>query len=219
MHRTLTTLTAITAFALLTMSGCATSSQEAPPSEPTTSTSPAPSSSEPPTTPTPTAASEVPEADPEDPSTWQVSADGIGPIATGGDFAATLADLPETWSNDEHCSWAAWWNAEDQSYSVDFVRGTESEQEPIVLASASAADPITPGVGPRTEDGLGIGSTKDEVLAVYPDATEGHSQIGDGTWLGIPTASATIFFEYYTSDQANAVTVTTLEAPPYEVCG
>ncbi|MGL3150005.1 hypothetical protein ACSS7Z_06540 [Microbacterium sp. A82] len=145
---------------------------------------------------------------------------GIGPIETGADFAATLSELPATWTNDDHCSWAAWWNASDSSYSVDFVRGTETEQEPIVLVSTSAADPITPGLGPRTGEGLGIGSSKDEVLSQHPDAVAGQAQIGEGTWLGVPTAGATIFFEYYTAtDQANAVTVTTLETPPYEVCG
>lgn len=145
MHRNLTTLTSITALALLTVSGCATSSPQpsGPASAAPTSISPTPSTS--PTMPESSSTPEAPGVDSEDPSTWQISADGIGPIATGGDFAATLAELPDTWSNDAHCSWAAWWNAEDQTYSVDFVRGTESEQEPIVLVSTSAADPITPG--------------------------------------------------------------------------
>lgn len=198
------------AFGALMLVGCATAS----PAPEATTTEPAPS----PTSSAPSPTSQPP-ADLEDPSTWAVTETGIGPIETGGDFDATLSELPESWMNDDNCSWTAWWNAEDQSYSMNFVRGTESDDAPIMLASASAADPVTPGVGPRTTEGLGIGSTRDEVRAQYPDAAEGEAPIGDGTWLSVPGDGTTMFFEYYTGDQANAVTVTTLDEPPYEVCG
>ncbi|WP_194422228.1 hypothetical protein [Microbacterium abyssi] len=202
----------VAALGALMLAGCATASPAPEASTP----APEPSATSADPDPSPTS---EPPVDLEDPSTWVVTETGIGPIETGGDFAATLAELPDTWMNDENCSWAAWWNAEDESYNMNFVRGTESEEEPIVLASASAADPVTPGVGPRTEEGLGIGSTKDEVRAQYPDAAEGEAPIGEGTWLSVPGDGTMIFFEYYTGDQANAVTVTTLEEPPYEVCG
>lgn len=211
MFRTRSAPVAAAALGVLLLSGCMTAAPE-----PTT---PAPA----PPPPDETTAEPSPDPDPPldlaDPSTWVVSEAGIGPIEPGGDFAATLSELPDSWNNDENCSWTAWWNAEDQTYNMNFVRGTESDDAPIVLASASAADPVTSGAGPRTEDGLGIGSTKDEVLAQHPDAVEGQSQIGDGTWLSVPGEEAMIFFEYYTGDEANAVTVTTLEEPPYEVCG
>ena len=198
------------ALGVLLLGGCATPALE--------STPPASAPSSSPSDPAPSPTSEPP-VDLEDPSTWPVGDIGIGPIETGGDFVATLSELPDSWMNDENCTWAAWWNADDQSYSVNFLRGTESETAPIVLVSASAADPVTPGVGPRTETDLGIGSTKEEVRAQYPDAAEGQSQIGEGTWLSVAGDGATIFFEYYSGDQANAVTVTTLEVPPYEACG
>ncbi|CAH0186218.1 MULTISPECIES: hypothetical protein [unclassified Microbacterium] len=203
----------LAALSALLLAGCASAT-----TDPGATSNPTPTSTvgEPSSEPSPIP---EPSLDPDDPATWPVTAAGIGPIETGGDFQETLAELPDSWNNDENCSWAAWWNADDNSYSMSFVRGTESDDAPIVLASASAADPVTAGVGPRTEEGLGIGSTKDEVLAQYPDASEGDAPIGDGTWLSVPTDGATMFFEYYTGDQANAVTVTTLEAPPYETCG
>lgn len=203
---------AAAAFGVLILAGCSSA-------EPLPQTSaPDEATSAPPVEPSPTP---EPSTDLDDPASWTVTHQGIGPVELDGDFAATLSELPEAWENDDHCSWAAWWNAEDQSYSVDFVRGTESEDEPIVLVSASAAEPVTPGVGPRTDDGLGIGSTKDEVRMQHPDAAEGQSQIGEGSWLSVPGDGGTIFFEYYTAEatQANAVTVTTLEEPPYETCG
>ncbi|GGD80727.1 hypothetical protein [Microbacterium murale] len=211
MHRRMIAVLTIATVSVMPLAGCATA-QPAP--EPTTAETSAPS-------PDPTPTQETDEPDPEDPSTWLVSDEGIGPIETGGDFEATLSALPTSWMNDENCSWTAWWNAQDQSYNVNFARGTTTETDPIMVVSASAADPVTPGVGPRTEEGLGIGSTEDEILAQYPDAVEGTAPIGEGTWLSVQGDTAKIFFEFYTtsSEQANAVTVTTADQPPYEVCG
>jgi len=179
--------------------------------------------SSPPAEPTPTEArTTAPSADPADPATWIITEEGIGPVQIGGDFAETLAGLPDDWRNDtENCSWAAFWNAADNSYGVRFVQGTEGAASPIRLVSASsAADGVVPGSGPRTADGLGIGSTRQEVLAQHPDAEEGESSI-DGTWLEVPGADGTsVYFQYVEgSEGAWAVTVTDLPEPPYEVCG
>ena len=35
----------------------------------------------------------------------------------------------------------------------------------------------------------------------------------------VPSGESTVFFEFYGGDQVNAVTVTTLDEPPYESCG
>jgi len=195
----------------LVLSGCAT----AAPGPESTASDPAPMPTSEQPSPSPTSEAGV---DPADPSSWIVSGDGIGPVQLGEDFDATLAELPDSWMNDDNCSWMAWWNSEDQSYLVNFLREAESDDASIVLASASAADPVEAGVGPRTEDGLGIGSTRDEVLAQHPDASEGEAPIGDGTWLSVSSGESTVFFEFYGGDQVNAVTVTTLDQPPYESC-
>lgn len=220
MHRSRIGSFASVALGVLLLAGCATAdpapeatASQPPPSEPSPTSSAQPSQPEP--SPAPST------IDLDDPSTWLIDGTGIGPIEAGGDFATTLAELPDSWRNDENCLWTAWWNAEDGSYNANFVRGTTAETDPIVLVSVSAADPVAPGAGPRTAEGLGIGSSRAEVLAQYPEAVEGEAQIGEGAWLSVPADEATMFFEFYApgSDQANAVTVTTLEQPPYEVCG
>ena len=40
-----------------------------------------------------------------------------------------------------------------------------------------------------------------------------------GPGLSVPSGESTVFFEFYGGDQVNAVTVTTLDEPPYESCG
>ncbi|MCC2029200.1 hypothetical protein KEC56_06685 [Microbacterium sp. YMB-B2] len=37
--------------------------------------------------------------------------------------------------------------------------------------------------------------------------------------LSVPSGESTVFFEFDGGDQVNAVTVTTLDEPPYESCG
>ncbi|MGW9156381.1 MULTISPECIES: hypothetical protein [unclassified Microbacterium] len=173
------------------------------------------------TTPSPTAEPRV--EDPADPATWIIDEAGVGPIDVGGDFTSTLGGLAGPWANDTaNCSWSAWWMAADSAYGVSFVRGTESEAAPIREISVySAAE--TPAVvpGPVTEVGLGIGATKAEVLAAYPDAQEGVSTIGSDTWIMLPSATdAHVYFAFReNSDTAWDVTVTTGAEPSYEVCG
>src|SRR5690606_12782794 len=155
--------------------------------------------------------------DPEDPATWTIDGAGIGPISLGGDFRATLDDLPEeSWTNDDNCPWAAFWNAPDAGYGLHFAQGTEAADAPIGLVSVSApADAVDSDAGPRTDQGLGLGATKDEVRAQHPDAVEAEAAIGGGSFLSITAdEGSTVFFEY-AADGAEAfgVTVTTLAEP------
>lgn len=202
--------------ATLMLTACATPANG--PEQTPTASEPAPSAS---SSPSPSAPG-TDEPGPDDPSTWTVSADGIGPVLIGGDFDATLAELPTTWTSDgAACSWAAFWNAPDTSFSMHFVRGAEDQSEPIAEVSASTmADSVDGPVGPSTEDGLGIGATRDEILAAHPDAEEGTATV-DGEWIRVPSESdGQIFFQFLTgADRAWAVTVTTRDEPSYEVCG
>lgn len=206
----------VTGILVAALAGCTPAADDGPPtSTPSPSTTP---SATPDGSPSP-----APEPDLADPSTWIISEEGVGPIDIGGDFSATLDTLPESWENDaENCSWTAWWNADDASHGVFFVRGTESETAPIgeVTVYTAAEEPMAVD-GPVTAEGLGVGATKDEVLAAYPDAEEGAAQIGGGSWLMLPgDGDAHVFFEFREgSDTASDVTVTTRSEPSYEVCG
>lgn len=205
----------LTGLVLISATACAQTS----PGATSTPSDPASSSSVPSTSPEP---STSPTADPADPTTWIITTDGIGPIEIGAQLPSTLAMLPSDWTNDDNCSWTAWWNAPDAGYGVMFVRGTQSPTDPIMEMSVYTAVETPMAVpSPVTAEGLGIGATKAEVLKAYPDAVEGDSLIGGGSWLRLASSGeAHIFFEYREGVVgASDVAVTTAEQPAYEVCG
>lgn len=158
--------------------------------------------------------------DPDDLSTWVITESGIGPVELGADFDETTAMLP-TWTVDENCSWAAYWNAPDQSLSAYYAQDSEEPSGVTTIDLAASADTAAPDDVPRTAEGIGIGSTRDEVLAAHPDAAEQTPTIGGGTLLRVGSpADGAIFFAFPDGvETVRAVTVTSREEPPYEVCG
>lgn len=209
-----TALAMLAGLVLATGTACAADVGGVTDTDPPPLTTPTPS-------PEPTQTTAAP--DPEDPATWVISENGVGPIEIGGDLAGTLAKLPDTWTNDaENCAWTAWLKDSSVDYGVYFVRGTESDSAPISEISVYEQMQGEGATGaPATAEGLTLGATRDEILAAYPNAQEGKPQIGDGIWIMVPgDAAAHIFFEFREgSDTAWDITVTTRSEPSYEVCG
>ena len=170
-------------------------------------------------TPTPTAA----PIDSQDPSTWVVTDAGMGPVSLGQSLPDALAAMPDGTRNDaETCAWTAWWNAPDGRYQVYASReGDAGEDGPVTIVESSMLPESTGLVGPSTPEGIGVGSTLEEVQAAYPgadfmDASDG-SAIGGRRFIQL---SDTIFLTFYEgAATVSAVTVTEADAPPYEVCG
>lgn len=223
--RTRTASLALGLTAVLLMSGCASEPAAAPTASPTgattTATPPSTQSATPTSTPSPTPS--APDIDPQDPSTWVVTQAGIGPLELNVPFDAAMQSMPADARNDaENCAWTSFWSPQDASYQ--FVIGRDSAgaaDAPVTVIDATSSPGTTLVVGPRTQEGIGIGSSLDEVAAVYPDAVPVDSPLGAGE--GIPRymqVGDSIFFTYYGgTDVVAGVTVTTAETPPYELCG
>lgn len=213
MKTRVTPLIALATAALL-FAGCAPASPSS-----TSSTTPSPTASVPaPETPSPSPTPTTPPEDPDDPTTWLITQDGIGPVRLGEPFDEARALLPAGAEHDpEACFWTAWWDSPETGNQIYLVGATTAESDDVgpVDLVASAAYQATSQIGPVTAEGVGAGSTPDEIRAAHPDAVEAEGMIA-GSFLQV----GRIFFAFPEgSERAASVVVTTAPEPPYEVCG
>jgi hypothetical protein len=138
--------------ALLAVTGCA--ARSTPITESTASAAPATPSTTPAPTPTPTAG-----------ITW----DGIGDLKIGGSFSEAATQLGTT--PDPQCpaiigtktGWSTWVGAQWQGESV-------TDTINLVAIDSWGIDQPPAGT-PRTDKGIGLGSSRSDVEAAYPTAT------------------------------------------------
>ncbi|PZE83354.1 hypothetical protein DEI91_10695 [Curtobacterium sp. MCBD17_032] len=164
----------------------------APTSTPTRTPSPAPSTpaaapvvDEPLPTPTPTRR----PYDAADPSTWTVSGDEFGPVALGGPTAGETDDLVTAYVRDpgaDVCSpdFGGAWKRDGAPDLTVWSEGTVIG----VTASVPLGTASTGVSGPTTAEGIGVGSTLDEIRSAYPDAAEDRERSSAPDTLPAPNA-------------------------------
>lgn len=158
--------------------------------------------------------------DAADPDTWLVTESAIGPIEIGADFDSTLTTIRSTGVGTLDCDGVAYGFAADNAYDILMVSDREGDSGAITEVSIGW-NSDTMGVGPRTAERLGLGSTKDQVLAAYEDAVEEDSQIVGHTYVTIADKDGVskLVFGYRDGyDGATSVSVITGEEPAYEPC-
>lgn len=195
-------------------SGCAAPPVGAP-ITPTESSSDAPLQS---LTPTPTDPPvSADDEDVTDPATWVIDDGVLGPIRLGAAFDDTLDELPEGWDAVPGCEGVAAWAGEDAGFDVYFVDGSAGIES--IVVEGTLGDPAG---GPRTPVGVGLGSTRDEVLAAYPTASDVPATVGDATYLRLtdddPSDGAAFFEVPAGDDRVASIALAVRDEPPYEPC-
>ncbi|MEV4687840.1 hypothetical protein [Microbacterium sp. LWH3-1.2] len=146
-----------------------------------------------------------------------ISDSGIGPIALGAPLADALALMPEGTARDtDYCEWLAWWNEGADAYDLFVTGAALTDDMPVSLVGTSARNAPAASTGPRTAEGIGVGSSVDEVRAAYPDAVETAGSVDPSI---VHLRAGRIFFTYRDDPVITSVTVTSAEEPPYELCG
>ena len=170
----------------------------------------------------PDSAAPVPAEEPttsSQPSSSPSEGTGIGTVRIGMSFNEALEGTGATPVADV-CPWVA--TVEEDGY-ITVIQRDESgdETSPVILVSASAPPEASGRVGPRTPEGIGIGSTVEEARVAYPDAEElAPDGMGDRRYLKVDSGGEGNVFLSFTDggERIWAVSVTTLPVPPYEPC-
>jgi hypothetical protein len=175
---------AVAGIVVVVSSGCAGGVIPAPAEKSASASTP----SGQPATPTPPPAS----IDPADPASWLITSSGVGPVLLGADLAVARAAL----SHYTEALAASCGNPRVRIFSA-----TDSPSVWLVLDEAEAhvmgirleryAGEVAAVSGPRTGEGIGVGSTVSALESAYQgltvDASTGptlYSRVTpDGTWL------------------------------------
>ena len=167
MHRTfrVTIVTTTLAASLVMLAGCAQPAPaESAPASTQASETPSAAPSPPPT------AAPTPTVDLADPSSWQITFDGVGPLTFGGQITEETADMTAfTDRSDEVCPVKMFatdgapgiWVRPDAVGAIDLITlGAETFGTPVADVEAGT---------PKTQAGIGIGATLQQLEAAHPE--------------------------------------------------
>ncbi|MFD6055910.1 hypothetical protein [Agromyces sp. NPDC060279] len=151
------------AIAALLLAGCA--SEPKPTPTPTGSETPTPTA-----TPTPTVAA----PDPADVTTWVISGAGFGPVSRGAAYPGVAEPLTafELAPVDEGCprlsTLSPVGDSSDAAALLLIVSEAGDAVEDVWVSGSPDASGALP-LAPRTAEGIGLGSSTDELTAAYPE--------------------------------------------------
>jgi len=197
------------AAALLVLAGCVM--DPGSPSDPNNGESSTPSAT---AMPTPSVAAE----DPLDPSTWLISADGIGPARLGQPVAEIVARLTEFRVPADAAS-----SCFNTAITYLAAPGGSVSTAPLLLAAnpdgtLGAVAFIAPG--PHSASGIDVGSSLTDARAAYPTATDEKRATDTPNLLTVRGTPGWISYEYDGGPtQITQVQVITGGLPPSEYCG
>jgi len=168
----------------------------------------APVVNEPTTTPTPTPTRKPFALD--DPSTWTISGNEVGPVAVGGADDAESDDLKSAYrllpSPESSCTLPGTW-ARDGSATIHVA----SEDGRVVGVEVQPPGDTTPDSlvpGPTTAAGIGVGSTFEDLRAAYPDLVQSSDLTGPWSMWETDVADGTLRFQIGNDgDHVNSVWV------------
>lgn len=155
--------------------------------------------------------------DPQDPATWVITSEAVGVVRLGDDLGTALDAVPGDW-DDGACPSGATWHSAPYDFDIAVEAGATSGIGAIAVTGAIGV----PSDAPQTPEGLGLGSTRDEVRAAHPTAEE--TMFDDGSVViraadDDPSDGALAFRVDAASDRVDEILVTLGEAQSAEVCG
>ena len=199
----------------------------AAPATPTATAAPTPA---PTPTPTPTATPTAPAQNPADPATWIIGFDGVGPVTLDAPYDSQAQSIP-TFDDvtDQICL------AEQRNYMVPggmhltVVAASDGSGRTAAIEFGNYGDGSDRrSASPKTEAGIGVSSTRAELMAAYPDIqqTGTYSDTvvyygltdGRGGWIAFAVMNDVVFEIQIGNDAVLPVGQGTVRAIPSERC-
>ncbi|WP_291046397.1 hypothetical protein [Herbiconiux sp.] len=162
-----------------------TSTATTSPPPPTSTPTPAPATTPPPT---PTLPPAPPQVDATDPSTWIIGFDGVGPVELGSSLEEQRQLLPAFDDITDPLCVTGYLDLQAPSgFALRFVSAPDGPvTAAITFGNGGAEGADDRAITPTTAEGIGIGSTEDELLTAYPDIElTGTYQSDDFPYYGI----------------------------------
>ena len=158
----------------------------------------------------------------EDPTSWTVSGDAVGPIALGGAVAGAVDDLRVAYERSGSVCAASrdttsWIRSGAPGLTVQARDGRVTG----VAVVAAGPDATVEG-GPTTAAGTGIGTSLEDLQAAYPglrySGTTGAER-GEGSHWSVRSGSRFVTSTLGADGRVAAMWVGDTEQPPDESCG
>ncbi|PZE65958.1 hypothetical protein DEI83_08060 [Curtobacterium sp. MCBD17_021] len=166
-----------------------------------------------------------------DPGTWTITGTEVGPIAFGGPASGELDDVDRGYArlpNSEPCRPDDITDFDRPGLGSLSVLHRDGAVSAVSVHSPTGDDPVPAGAvddNPSTPEGMGIGSTLDELRQTYPDIAVSGSYSTDGSTDGpysfwtIEQDGRFITFQLDAAgEQVNMIWVASTKVPPMELC-
>jgi len=124
------------------------------------------------------------------PATWIIDYHSIGPVEVGEGVASARGEMTSFDAEPTGgCTWTNWFHTAEMSFT--FIL-TEDESAIDLIDISNSGNYAR--VGPRTDKGIGLGSTLDELVAAYPDVQRTGDYGPEYLYYGITDGSGWIVF-------------------------
>lgn len=165
-------------------------------------------------------ASSTPQPDPADPSTWIISIEGVGPVEFGAPVAEETADLVAAYTDVTDLEACSTLMFEAEGFPTIWLSPDADGFVNAILITAETAEGDVASGSPLTEEGIGIGSTRDELFEAYPVVADAvQDDVGYETYSVEEFEGRWVHFDVEPDGTVIDIVVNAAPQPPYEFCG